>query len=170
MRNMGPTRRDRVVIPRGALADAGIIVGSTLVTTLFLLFISGQIQDTTSGNLTWSPARQATTTAREPTPQPSQLAHPSPSASLATPTPAAPQGGATADTTDDTAIQAEIDKRIADDPNFSKLDITATVTNGRVILVGTVPTNELKSRIEKLARAVKGVKEVDNQIVALGGP
>jgi len=170
MRNMGPTRRDRVVIPRGALADAGIIVGSTLVTTLFLLFISGQIQDTTSGNLTWSPARQATTTAREPTPQPSQLAHPSPSASLATPTPAAPQGGATADTTDDTAIQAEIDKRIADDPNFSKLDITATVTNGRVILVGTVPTSELKSRIEKLARAVKGVKEVDNQIVALGGP
>jgi osmotically-inducible protein OsmY len=76
----------------------------------------------------------------------------------------------TADITDDTAIQAEIDKRIADDPNLSKLDVTATVTNGRVILVGTVPTNELKSRIEKLARAVKGVKEVDNQIAAVSGP
>ncbi len=171
MRYKGPTRRDRVVIPRGALADAAIIVGSTLVTTLFLLFISGQIQDTTSGNLTWSPARQATTTAPQPSPQPSLLAHPSPSASLVTPTPAAAsEGGATEDPTDDTAIQAEIDKRITDDPNFSKLDITATVTNGRVILVGTVATNELKSRIEKLARAVKGVKEVDNQIVAVGGP
>ena len=67
-------------------------------------------------------------------------------------------------------IQAEIDKRIADDRNLSKLDVTATVTNGRVILVGTVPTNELKSRIEKLARAVKGVKEVDNQIAAVSGP
>jgi hypothetical protein len=167
MRYKGPTRRNRVVVPAGALADAAIIVGATLVTTLFLLFISGQIQDTTSGNLTWSPARQ-TTTAR-PTPQPSPLAHPSPSASLATPTPVAPEGGATADITDDAAIQAEIDKRIADDPNLSKLDITATVTNGKVILVGTVPTNELKTRIEKLARAVKGVKEVDNQIVAVSG-
>lgn len=169
MRYKGPTRRDRVVIPRGTLADAAIIVGATLATTLFLLFISGQIQDTTSGNLTSSPARQATTTARQPTPQPSLLAYPSPSASLATPTPAVPEGGATGDIIDDTAIQAEIDKRIADDPNFSKLDITATVTNGRVILVGTVPTNELKTRIEKLARAVKGVKEVDNQIVVVGG-
>ena|SRR3989442_11169829 len=166
MRYKGPTRRDRVVIPRGALADAAIIVGATLATTLFLLFISGQIQDPTSGNLTWSPPRQ-TTIAASPTPQPSQLSHPSPSASPATPTPAAPEGGATGDITDDTAIQAEIDKRIADDPNFSKLDITATVTNGRVILVGTVPTNELKSRIEKLARAVKGVKDVDNQIVVV---
>jgi len=157
------------VIPRGALADAAIIVGATLATTLFLLFISGQIQDTTSGNLTWSPALQ-TTAAASPTPQPSLLAYPSPSASLVTPTPAAPEGGVTGDTTDDTAIQRELDKRIADDPNFSKLDITATVTNSRVILLGTVPTNELKSRIEKLARAVKGVKEVDNQIVAVSGP
>src|SRR5713226_54667 len=165
MRYKGQTRRDRVVIPRGALADAAIIVGATLVTTLLLLFVSGQIQDTTSENLTWSPARQTTTTAASPTPQPSQLSHPSPSASVATPTPAAPERGATGDITDDTAIQAEIDKRIADEPNFSKLDITATVTNGRAILVGTVPTNELKTRIEKLARAVKGVKEVDNQIV-----
>jgi hypothetical protein len=169
MRYKGPTRRNRVVVPAGALADAAIIVGATLATTLFLLFISGQIQDTTSGNLTWSPARQTTTTARQPTPQPSPLAHPSPSASLATPTPVAPESGATDDIPDDAAIQAEIDKRIADDPNFSKLDITATVTNGKVILVGTVPTTELKTRIEKLVRAFKGVKDVDNQIVAGSG-
>jgi osmotically-inducible protein OsmY len=80
-----------------------------------------------------------------------------------------PEGGATADIPDDAAIQAEIDKRIADDPNFSKLDITATVTDGKVILVGTVPTNELRTRIEKLVRAVKGVKDVDNQIVVVTG-
>jgi hypothetical protein len=168
MRYKGPTRRNRVVVPRGALADAAIIGGATLATTLFLLFISGQIQDTTSGNLTWSPARQTSATAKQ-TPQPSPLAHPSPSASLATPMPVAPEGGATADVPDDAAIQAEIDKGIADDRNFSKLDITATVTNGKVILVGAVPTNELKTRIEKLVRAVKGVKDVDNQIVVVTG-
>ena len=168
MRYKGPTRRNRVVVPAGALADAAIIVGATLATTLFLLFISGQIQDTTSGNLPWSPARQTTPTAKQ-TPQPSPLSHPTPSASVATPTPVASEGGATADVPDDAAIQAEIDKRIADDPNFSKLDITATVTNGKVMLVGTVPTAEFKTRIEKLVRAIRGVKEVDNQIVAVSG-
>jgi hypothetical protein len=168
MRYKGPKRRNRVVVPAGALADAAIIVGATLATTLFLLFISGQMQDTTSGNLSWSTARPTTTSAKQ-TPQPSPLAHPTPSASLATSTPAVPEGGATTDVPDDAAIQAEIDKRIADDPNFSKLDITATVTKGKVMLVGTAPTTEFKTRIEKLVRAIRGVKEVDNQIVAVSG-
>src|SRR2546427_7103687 len=162
-----PTERTWIT---GALADAAIIIVSTLATTLFLLFISGQIYDTTSGNLTWSPARQEPTSAQQ-TPQPSPLARPSPTAQaspfLATPTPAAPEGGATVDVPDDAAIQAAIDKRIADDPTLSKLDITATVTGARVILVGTVPTTELKTQVEKLVRAVKGVKEVDNQIVVV---
>ena len=67
----------------------------------------------------------------------------------------------------DSTIQAAIDKRISDDPEFSTLGITATVFNGKVMLVGTVKTEELKARIERAVKQIKGVKEVDNQITVI---
>jgi len=36
-----------------------------------------------------------------------------------------------------------------------------------VMLVGTVKTAELKTRIERMVKQVKGVKDVDNQISVL---
>ena len=71
------------------------------------------------------------------------------------------------DTPDDAAIQAEISKRITANPSFATQAITTTVSSGKVILVGNVPSNELKDSIEKLVRGVKGVKEVSNQIVVV---
>jgi osmotically-inducible protein OsmY len=35
------------------------------------------------------------------------------------------------------------------------------------MLVGAVKTEELKTRIERMVKQVKGVKEVDNQITVL---
>ena len=67
----------------------------------------------------------------------------------------------------DSTIQTVVDKRIADDPEISTLGITATVLNGKVMLVGTVKTEELKTRIERMVKQIKGVKEVDNQITVL---
>ena len=64
----------------------------------------------------------------------------------------------------DSTIQEVVDKRIADDPEISTLGITATVLNGKVMLIGTVKTEEMKTRIERMVKQVKGVKEVDNQI------
>jgi len=64
----------------------------------------------------------------------------------------------------DSTIQAAIDKKLADDPEISTLGITATVLNGKVMLVGTVKTEELKTRIERMVKQIKGVKAVDNQI------
>ena len=147
----------------GALVDAGIIIGATLITTLFLLFISSQIHDTTSENLTWSPARPITAITL-PTPRPSASAQSTRPAPAPTP---APAGGAADEVPDDAAIQAEISKRITANPNFATQAITTTVSKGKVILVGKVPTNELKDSLEKLVRDVKGVKEVNNQIVVV---
>ena len=142
----------------GALVDASIIIGTTLITTLFLLFISSQIYDTTSENLTWSPVRP-TTAISLPTPRPgasAQSARPA-----ATPTP--PIEAAV----DDAAIQLEISRRITANPNFATQAITTTVSSGKVTLAGKVTSGELKVAIEKLVRDVKGVKEVSNQIVVL---
>ena len=67
----------------------------------------------------------------------------------------------------DSTIQDAVDKRISDDPEISTLGITATVLNGKVMLVGTVKTEEMKSRIARMVKQIKGVKEVDNQIIVI---
>ena len=66
---------------------------------------------------------------------------------------------------DDAAIQAEVDRRLANAVALSGLGITTTVSGGRVVLVGHVSNNNLRSQAESLARAVTGVKTIDNQIV-----
>ncbi|HJQ30908.1 MAG TPA: BON domain-containing protein [Pyrinomonadaceae bacterium] len=66
---------------------------------------------------------------------------------------------------DDASLQTKIDKAFADDPNVSAASIDALVVNGRVKLTGTVSSDAVKQRAERLAYAVKGVLGVDNKIV-----
>jgi hypothetical protein len=149
------------------------VIVSTLLTTVLLLAISGQIRDTTAADLiAQSPAPLPDRLTTQATPQPSLSAHaaPTPSAqpSRATATPAQEEATpATVGASDDTAIQAAIDKKLQDDSSLSALGITATVSNGKVILVGTAPSDEMKVQVEKLVRAIKGVKQIDNQIVVI---
>jgi BON domain len=81
-----------------------------------------------------------------------------------------PAGGTmpTESTNIDSTIQAAIDKRLADDPEFSTLGITVSVIDGKAMVLGTVKTEELKGRIERAVKQIKGVKAVDNQITVLG--
>ena len=67
----------------------------------------------------------------------------------------------------DSTVQAAVDKRLADDPEFSTLGITASVIDGKVMLIGTVKTEALKTQIERAVKAIKGVKAVDNQITVI---
>ena len=81
----------------------------------------------------------------------------------------APAGAsAPVNNSNDGPIQTAIDKKISDDPNLSSLGITATVLDGKVTVTGTVNSEALKSQIDRMLRAVKGVKQVDNQIVVMG--
>jgi len=70
---------------------------------------------------------------------------------------------------DDATLQTKIDKAFADDPAVSTAVIDATVVNGRVRLSGTVNSDAVKQRAERLAYAVKGVLGVDNKIVVSAG-
>ncbi|HEX8747043.1 MAG TPA: BON domain-containing protein, partial [Pyrinomonadaceae bacterium] len=65
---------------------------------------------------------------------------------------------------DDGTIQSNIEKKFADDPKVAALGITISVIDGKVTLVGSVESAEMKDRVERLAK-VKGVKSVDNQII-----
>ena len=83
------------------------------------------------------------------------------------PTSSAPpaSGRAAANGRDDASLQEKIDKAFAADPDVSAANIDATVVNGRVTLVGTVDSDAVKQRAERLAYQIKGVLGVDNKIV-----
>jgi cytoskeletal protein RodZ len=147
-----------------------VVVAIALITMLVLFWLSSQ-PTTDNANLT---AQQPPTVVQQPAPvqqppviiqQPAPATQPAPI--IVTP----PAGGSTGSTVPaetaaniDSTIQTAVDKKLSDDPEISTLGITATVLNGKVMLLGTVKTEELKTRIERMVKQIKGVKEVDNQI------
>lgn len=66
---------------------------------------------------------------------------------------------------DDAGIQARIDRTLAADPSLSKLDVSTLVEAGKVTVVGSVRSADLKQRVEKTLNSIKGVVSVDNQLV-----
>jgi hypothetical protein len=90
-----------------------------------------------------------------------------------TTTTAPPATGSTAPAApahDDASLQTKLDKALTDDTDLSAAGITATVINGRVSLTGTVSTDALKRRAERLAYNIKGVTGVDNHITVTPAP
>jgi hypothetical protein len=170
-------------------AVAALVIGAVaLVTLLFLYILHLQNNDTTVNSntrttTTSTPAPvQPTIIQQAPPPQSQQpiiIQQPAPAAnqppviieqpassttsSSTTTTTSKPSG------TDDTAIQSAIDKRMAEDATLSTVNVTPTVSDGKVTLIGTVDSSAIKNQIEKLIRTIKGVKNVDNQIVVSGG-
>jgi len=148
-----------------------VVVAIALITMLVLFWLSSQ---PTTDNANLAAQQQPTTVVQQPAPvqQPPVIIQ-QPAAPATQPAPIVvtpPAGGSTMPTESvniDSTIQDAVDKRISDDPEISTLGITATVLNGKVMLVGTVKTEELKTRIERMVKAIKGVKEVDNQITVL---
>lgn len=102
----------------------------------------------------------------QPSPKPSPSVTPLPKPTQA---PAAGQSpepaGETASVPDDAGIQAQIERTIAADPTLSKLDVSTLVEGGKVTIVGSVKSADLKQRVEKALRSVKGVTAMDNQLV-----
>ena len=150
-----------------------VVVAIALITMLVLFWMSQPATDTASSVT----AAQPTTVVQQPVPAqqpPVIIQQPAPVTTQPAPviiTP--PAGGSTAPAESsqpvniDTTIQTEIDKRLLDDPVFSSHTITATVINGKVTLLGTVKTEDVKAAVERMVRQVKGVKAVDNQITVL---
>jgi hypothetical protein len=165
------TRREYTAAPRGtsnAAVAVLVILAIAVLGLLGLLFWSMQA-NSNNDNLA----------AQQPTPQMSQqppviVQQPaSQPPIIVNPPAAAPAGGASGSEAltgpDDTGIQMAVDKKLQDDPTFSKLGITATVSGGKVLLVGSVKAETLKNQIERAVKSIKGVKSVDNQISVISG-
>ena len=74
----------------------------------------------------------------------------------------------TGEAVDDVSIGTQIKAGLASDPELSALKINVDTTQGNVRLKGEVKSMALRRKAEDLARKVKGVKSVDNQLVITG--
>jgi hypothetical protein len=178
-----PTSRREVTHTEAVRNDSGGISGATvgvivvvaiaLVTVVVLFLMNSQSTDTTNANLAaqQQPAQQPVIVQ-----QPAQQQQPP--VIIQQPAPATNQppviinqpasgGSAPVNTSNDGAVQTAVDKKISDDPTLSGLGITATVLDGKVTLTGTVKSEALKSQLDRAIRTIKGVKQVDNQIVVM---
>ncbi len=68
------------------------------------------------------------------------------------------------DKVQDAAITASVNAELAKDPDLSALKINVDTVNGRVSLHGAAPDAPARERATRLASAVKGVVEVQNQL------
>jgi osmotically-inducible protein OsmY len=73
--------------------------------------------------------------------------------------------GDAADKVSDAAITASVNAELARDPKLSALRINVNTVGGNVVLKGNAPDRDARDRATALARNVKGVTQVDNQLV-----
>ena len=174
-----PTERREVVHSQSVRDNSGIsagmvgvlvVVAIALITMLVLFWMSREPTTDTAVTATQpptvieqpAPAQQPPVIIQQPAPVTTQ-----PAPIIVNP----PAGGTTMPAQSaniDSTVQAAIDKRLADDPEFSTLGITVSVIDGKAMILGTVKTEELKSKVERAVKAIKGVKAVDNQITVIG--
>ena len=152
--------------PRNAeiLVAISVIVAAALATFL-ALYITSRPFDPANASLAPQqtiPAGPLATPSAKTSPSPSPTPQARPSAiGLSTPV----SGETSNAPVDDASIQSHIEAALAADPVLSKLDVSTLVENGKVTVVGSVNAPELKQRIERVIRSVKGVTNVENQLV-----
>lgn len=73
-------------------------------------------------------------------------------------------GNEVADKVSDAVITSSVKAELVKDPNLSALKINVDTDAGRVLLQGSAPSSSARDQAMKLARAVKGVVSVDNQL------
>lgn len=163
----------------GGVVAAIVISSVALVTLLFLFILNRQNSDTAVNS---NVRTETTATPLQPlvVQQPAQQQQPpiiiqQPGSTTSQPPiiieqpAAAPASSAKSGAPDDASIQSEIDKRMSEDSALSTVAVTATVSGGKVTLIGTVDSPPIKAQVERLVRAIRGVKTVDNQVIVAGG-
>jgi hypothetical protein len=163
------------VEPRGysGLAVAALVIGAVaLVTVLFLTLMNNRTDDNTNARND-TVAREAQQTqppivVQQPAAQqPIVVQQPAPASSqpIIVQAPPPPANTSTNSAEWDRWIEMEFERQLMDDQTMAGLAVTATSVGNKVTLKGTVASAKLKSDVEKLTRAIQGVKDIDNQIV-----
>ena len=73
------------------------------------------------------------------------------------------------DKVDDATITTKVNAALAKDKDLSAIKIDVDTQNGVVTLSGPAPTATAKQRASEIARTVKGVSSVNNQLTVKAG-
>jgi len=139
------------------------VIAAAALATFIALFLTSRPSDPMDSSVT-PQQDMPSSTSLQPSPKPTPSSPGTPSESSPQTVPPEPSGQ-TIPILDDAGIQAEIERRLAADASLSGLDASTIVEGGKVTLVGSVRSPELKTRIERVLRSIKGVIAVDNQLV-----
>ena len=155
----------------GATVGVIVVVAIALITIVVLFLMNNQNAQDANANLAAQQAQQPLVL-QQPAPQQQPVIIQQPAAAPNQPPviinqPAATGGTAPENTSNDGAVQSAVDKKITDDPTLSALGVTTTVLDGKVTVTGTVKSEALKSQVDRALRAVRGVKQVDNQLMVM---
>jgi hypothetical protein len=162
---------DRQGISTGAVA--AIVVGAVALVTILFLFLMKNQQDNANLNtpVTASQPQQQPIIVQQPAAAPQQpIVVQQPGTTQPTTVnvqqPSA-ESTAIANGTDDASIQSNLDRKMLEDPTLASLGISTLVSDGKVTLTGTVNSEALKTRIEKVVNSVKGVRRVENKLIVM---
>jgi osmotically-inducible protein OsmY len=75
-----------------------------------------------------------------------------------------PTRESTGELIDDSVITTKVKSALVADKTVSAMDVSVETFKGRVLLAGFVKSPDQRQRAESVARSVKGVKAVSNQI------
>lgn len=143
------------------------IIAAAVLATFIALFLTSRPYDPMTSTfdaqqtIPQGPLATPSTATPSPSPTPKTTASAAPIAESTE----APAQSATGP--DDAAIQAQIEKAIDLDPGLAQIDVSTVVESGRVLIAGSVRSAELKQRVERIVKSVKGVTGVDNQLVVI---
>jgi hypothetical protein len=143
------------------------VIAAAALATFIALFLTSRPYDPMNSTvmpqqvIPEGPVMMQPSPKQSPTPPSSPQSTPSPSTRQSP----EPTVEATLTMPDDASIQSQIEKILTSDPVLSRLDVSTLVESGKVTVVGSVHSADLKQRVERAVRSVKGVISVDNQLV-----
>ena len=148
-------------------AVAALIIAVIAAAVVITMLIVNNQQKTNDEQLAEDRARTATAQQQQTQPQtqpqpPVIVTVPQPNQPSAVPPPAAQSAPAPRTSTE---VEVDVNARLLDDPDLRSHPIDVKVSGGTATLSGTVPSSDLRIRAGKLARSVKGVASVINNIV-----
>jgi hypothetical protein len=146
-----------------ALMLAAIAVGVLIVMLILNIQEKNRDEELALERARLSAAEQVNA---QPSQQPPVIIMPPQSQPGVTPVPVpVPTPAPSATTPTSTQLEVEIGSKLLDDQELRPHSVVVQVSGGVAMLSGTVPSDDLKTRAEDLAKSVKGIRSVINGLV-----
>ena len=166
------TRYDSVVNERqgmSGVAIAALVIAAITAAVVITMLILNSQQKKTDEELAHERARTAIAQQTPAQPQPVIVNVPPSQPAIVpapypVPAPAQPAPTETRTVPSNASVEIDVTSRLQSDEDLRTYAIDVKVTGGTALLSGRVPTDELKRRAETLAKTVRGVHSIINDI------